>query len=110
MFPIEPFQDIVIAEQLVEERTASGIILPGDESKTRYAVVVAVGPGRVYATAMNAKGNIEAGVFCPTTVKVGDKVCFDVHQSGGRPMKIDGKEYLLFREGDLIGREVKGAA
>jgi len=49
------------------------------------------------------------GVIAELTVKVGDKVCFDLHQSGGRPLKLkDGREYLLFREGDLIGRERGG--
>ena len=108
-FPVEPFQDIVIAEQITEDVTPAGLILPGDDSKTRWANVVAVGPGRTYATAMNATGSIEAGVFVPTTVKVGDMVCFDLHQSGGRPLKLkDGREYMLFREGDLIGRERGG--
>lgn len=108
-FPVEPFQDVVIAEQEIEEKSAGGIILPGDESKTRWAVVVAVGPGRTYAASMNATGTVEAGVFVQTVAKVGDRVCFDSHQSGGRPLKVGGKDYLLFREGDLIGRERRAA-
>lgn len=104
-FPIRPFQDIIIAEQIVETQTAGGIILPesSEGGKMRYAIVKAVGPGKYYAGAMNARGSMEAAVFVPTTVVVGQLVCFDEYQSGGRPLKLDGKDYLLFREGDLVG-------
>lgn len=106
-FPVEPFSDIVIAEQIKEEVLPSGIVLPGNEANTRWARVHAVGPGRMYSSAMNATGTEAAVTFVPTVVRPGDLVCFDAYQTGGKPLKLDdGKEYLLFREGDLIGRKV----
>lgn len=106
-FPIAPMEDIVIAEQIVQEKTAGGIIIPetaeGQGGKLYYAIVRAVGPGRYYAGVMNALGSMEAAVFVPTTVKVGQMVCFGEYQSGGKPLLLEGKKYLLFRQGDLIG-------
>lgn len=107
-FPIEPFADIVIVEQLTEEKTASGLLLPGSAGEYKSGRVVAVGPGRVYSNFMDATGTHVVGQLIPTTVKVGDYVIFGKYQSGGEPIIIAGKKYLLCREGDLGGRSASG--
>ncbi len=107
-FPIEPFSDIVIIEQLQEEKTSGGIILTGKERKFPSGRVVAVGPGRVYSDYMDASGARQFGQVIPTTVKVGDYVLFGKYQSGGEPIEVNGKVYIMAREGDLGGRSTTG--
>lgn len=107
-FPLEPFSDIVVIEQLEEETTKGGLILVGNERKYASGRVVAVGPGRVYSDYMDASGQRQFGQIIPTTVKVGDWVCFGKYQSGGEPILLNGKKYLMAREGDLGGRSVSG--
>ena len=107
-FPLEPFSDVVVIEQLVHEKSAGGIILPGDGGKFASGRVVAVGPGRVYSDYMDASGTRQFGQIVPTTVKVGDWVCFGKYQSGGEPIMLNGKKYLMAREGDLGGRSSNG--
>lgn len=103
-FPITPLSDIIIIEQKVENTTASGIILAGSKA-AEYPCgrVVAVGPGRVYTSFLDASGKHVSGQLVPMSVKVGDWAVFGKYQSGGEPIAIAGKKYLLFREGDLIG-------
>jgi co-chaperonin GroES (HSP10) len=105
-FPIAPLQDVVIVEQLTEEQNEHGIILPGAAGEYKSGRVVACGPGRVYSTFMDASGNMQVGHFVPMTVKVGDYVIFGKYQSGGEPIIVDGKKYLMCREGDLGGKTV----
>jgi len=107
-FPLEPFSDIVVIEQLVHEKSGGGIILPGNGGKFASGRVVAVGPGRVYSDYMDASGTRQFGQIVPTTVKVGDWVCFGKYQSGGEPILLNGKKYLMAREGDLGGRSTSG--
>lgn len=109
-FPIEPFQDVVIIEQLNDAQSAGGIVLPGDVGNYASGRVVAVGPGRVYSSFMDASGNQQVGHFVPTNVKVGDYVVFGKFQSGGEPVLIAGKKYLMAREGDLGGKSADGSA
>lgn len=107
-FPIVPLQDVVIVEQLIEEKSDSGLILPNTAGEYKSGKVVAVGPGRVYSTFMDASGNMQVGHFVPVTVKVGDYVIFGKYQSGGEPILIGGKKYLMCREGDLGGISASG--
>lgn len=107
-FPLEPFSDVVVIEQLEEEKSKGGILLVGAERKFASGRVVAVGPGRVYSDYMDASGQRQFGQVIPTTVKVGDWVCFGKYQSGGEPIMLNGKKYLMAREGDLGGRSVNG--
>lgn len=103
-FPITPLSDIIVVEQKVENTTASGIILTGSKaSEYPCGRVVAVGPGRVYTSFLDASGKHVSGQFVPMSVKVGDWAVFGKYQSGGEPIEVEGKKYLLFREGDLIG-------
>ncbi|HNZ08918.1 MAG TPA: co-chaperone GroES [Bacillota bacterium] len=88
---LKPLGDRVIVKPSVEEeKTAGGIFLP-DTAKERpqWGEVVAVGPGR-----------IEEGKRIAIEVKVGDKVIYSKY--GGTEVKIDGQEYLILRESDIL--------
>lgn len=106
-YPFRMLSDIVVIEQSVEEKSKGGIVLLGDDRKLPCGRVVAVGPGRVYTSFMDASGHNQAAYFVPTTVKVGDWVTFGRYQTG-EPHEIDGKRYLVAREGDLAGVSKNG--
>ena len=75
-----------------EEKTAGGIIIPDTaKEKPQEGEVVAVGPG-----AKNESGNVSA-----MDVKVGDIVLFG--KWSGTEVKIDGKEYSIMKESDIMG-------
>ena len=75
-----------------EEKTASGIVLPGTaKEKPQQGKVVAVGTGRV----------LENGQRIAVDVQVNDQVIFS--KFSGTELKLDGKEYLVLREGDILG-------
>jgi chaperonin GroES len=90
---IRPLHDRVIVKRLeAEEKTASGIVLPGNAAeKPDMGEVLAVGEGK----AMD-NGSIRA-----LTVKVGDKVIFGKYS--GQTVKIDGEELMVMREEDIMG-------
>ncbi|MBN9011330.1 MAG: co-chaperone GroES, partial [Rhizobiales bacterium] len=75
-----------------EERTAGGIIIPDTaKEKPQEGEVVAVGPG----------GRDEAGKLIPLDVKAGDRILFG--KWSGTEVKIDGTEYLIMKESDVMG-------
>lgn len=87
----KPLADRVLIEPIAAEtKTASGIIIPDTaKEKPQEGTVVAVGPGKVDE---------------PTTVKVGDKVLYSKYAvNSGSELKLDGKDYLIVRESDLLG-------
>jgi len=90
---IRPLHDRIIVERLEEETTtASGIIIPDSaKEKPVQGNVIAVGKGKV----------TEDGKVLPLDVKVGDKVLFGKYS--GTEIKIEGKEYLMMREDDVLG-------
>lgn len=90
---IRPLHDRIIVERLEEEtRTASGIIIPDSaKEKPQQGNVIAVGKGKV----------TEDGKVLSLDVKVGDKVLFGKYS--GTEIKIEGKEYLMMREDDVLG-------
>ena len=90
---IRPLHDRVIVERIEEEKmTAGGIIIPDSaKEKPLEGSVVAVGKGK----------STEDGKVLPLDVKVGDKVLFGKY--AGTEIKIDGKEYLMMREDDILG-------
>jgi chaperonin GroES len=92
---LEALQNIVIVEPEREEVSKGGIVIAdvGDAQKVRWGRVVKVGPGRY-----------EDGIFVKPTLQVGDRVMFGKYASAGEPIKINGKEYLMFREGDIAAR------
>lgn len=90
---IRPLNDRILVKRMAgEEKSAGGIIIP-DSAKEKPAEgqVVAVGPGK-----LNDKGERLA-----MDVKVGDNVLFSKY--GGTDIKLDGEEYLIMREDDILG-------
>ena len=85
---IKPLADRVVIEPAVAETTtASGIIIPDTaKEKPQRGKVVAVGTG--------TKEN-------PMTVKIGDTVLYGKY--AGTELKLEGKDYLIMRENDLLG-------
>jgi chaperonin GroES len=90
---IRPLHDRIIVERLEEEtKTASGIIIPDSaKEKPQQGKVIAVGKGKM----------TEEGKILPLDVKVGNKVLFGKY--AGSEIKIEGKEYLMMREDDVLG-------
>jgi len=86
-------QDRVLVKRLeAEEKTASGLIIPDTaKEKPQEGEVIATGPGKV----------LENGTKIELTVKPGDKVLFSKY--AGTEIKIDGTEYLIMREDDILG-------
>ena len=90
---IRPLHDRVVVKRVeAEEKTASGIVLPGAAAeKPDIGEVVAVGEGR----------RNEAGERVALDVKVGDKVLFG--KNSGQSVKVGGEELLVMREEDIFG-------
>jgi chaperonin GroES len=88
-----PLHDRVVVERIeAEARTAAGIIIPDTaKEKPQQGEVVAVGPG----------GRDENGKLIPIDVKAGDRVLFG--KWSGTEVKIDGVEYLIMKESDIMG-------
>lgn len=84
-----PQGDRVLVEVAeAEEKTAGGIIIPDSaKEKPQKGIIVAVGPGKKKDE--------------PMTVKVGDKVLYGKYS--GTEITIDGKEYQIMRQDDLLG-------
>ncbi len=89
---IRPLNDRIIVERLEgETRTSGGIVLPDTaKEKPKQGRVVAVGTGR-----------LEDGKRIPVEVKEGETILFGSY--AGTEVKIDGKEYLILREEDVLG-------
>jgi chaperonin GroES len=88
-----PLHDRVVVKRIdAEEKTAGGIIIPDTaKEKPQQGEVVAVGPG----------GRDETGKLIPIDVKAGDRVLFG--KWSGTEVKIDGVEYLIMKESDIMG-------
>ena len=84
------FDKVVIESAPVEEKTKSGLILtPASQEKPQSFLVVAVGPG-----------GIVDGKEIQMQVKVGDKVLCS--QYAGSQFKVDGKEFTIIRQSDIL--------
>ena len=94
-----PLHDRVVVERVTaEEKTSGGIIIPDSaQEKPQQGKIVAVGPG----------GRDETGKLIPIDVKAGDLVLFG--KWSGTEVKIDGKEYLIMKESDIMGVLEDGA-
>ncbi len=92
MVTIKPLHDRVVVERVeAEEKTASGIVLPGAAAeKPDMGVVVAVGEGKL----------LDNGTRHALSVKAGDRVLFGKYS--GQAVKLDGKEVLVMREDDIL--------
>jgi chaperonin GroES len=88
-----PLHDRVVVKRIEsDEKTAGGIIIPDTaKEKPQQGEVVAVGPG----------GRDESGKLIPIDVKQGDTVLFG--KWSGTEVKIDGVEYLIMKESDIMG-------
>ena len=86
-----PLDDKVVLKKLqAEETTASGIVLTGqDKEKPAQGEVIAAGPG----------GYVD-GKEIKMDVKVGEKVIYS--QYAGTKAKLDGVEYIIVRESDIL--------
>ncbi|MFA5878787.1 MAG: co-chaperone GroES [Candidatus Margulisiibacteriota bacterium] len=87
-----PLGDRAIVEpEVAEQKTKSGIVLPDTaQEKPQKGKVVKVGPGKVS----------DDGKLMPMNIKEGDNVIFSKY--GGTELKVDGKEYLIVRESDVL--------
>ena len=88
-----PLHDRVVIQRVEEEeKTKGGIIIPDTaKEKPMEGKVVAVGPG--------ARG--EDGKIHPLDVKAGDRVLFG--KWSGTEVKLDGDEYIIMKESDIMG-------
>ncbi len=90
---LRPLHDRILVERVEEaEKTKGGIIIP-DSAKEKPAEgkVIAVGKGRVG----------DDGKLIALDIKKGDRILFGKY--GGTEVKIDGDEYLIMREDDVLG-------
>jgi len=92
MAEIRPLGDRVLVKPIEqEERTKGGIVLPDTaKEKPQMGEVIAVGTGRL----------LENGQRVPLEVKVGDRIIYAKY--GGTEVKLDGVEYLILRESDIL--------
>ena len=88
----QPLADrIIVEQQTAEQVTKSGIFIPDSaQEKPQTGKVLVVGPGRV----------TEDGKNIPMSVKEGDVVIYAKY--GGTELKIDGSEFLIIRESDVL--------
>lgn len=90
---LRPLHDRILVQRLEEEEEVQGSIIIPDTAKEKpqQAKVLAAGPGRV-----SDDGKVQA-----MDVKEGDKVIFGKY--AGTEVKLDGEEYLIIREDDVLG-------
>jgi len=90
---IRPLYDRIVVKRIEEQETLrSGIIIPDSaKEKPMEGEVVAVGHGKM----------LEDGKIVPLDVKVGDHILFGKYS--GSEIKLDGDDYMIFREDDVLG-------
>jgi chaperonin GroES len=90
---ITPLHDRVVVRRLPEEETAKGGIIIPDSAKEKphEGEVISVGAGKM-----------EKGRRVPLDVKAGDRILFGKYT--GNEIKIDGEEYLILREEDILAK------
>jgi chaperonin GroES len=88
-----PLHDRVVVERVeADEKSSGGIIIPDTaKEKPSQGEITAVGPG----------GRDESGKLIPIDLKVGDRVLFG--KWSGTEIKIDGVDYLIMKESDIMG-------
>ncbi len=90
---LHPLGDHVLVKPMKEDKmTKAGIVLPdsAEKDELKQGEVLAVGPGKM----------LENGTRSPMSVKAGDKVILKKY--GADDVKIDGVEYVVAEEGDII--------
>ena len=87
---IKPLNNnVVLKKEKKETKTQSGIILSEKEEDTEYAVVYAIG-----------KGRIESGSLHPIDLKVGDKVIYKTYSP--TKVKVNDEEFLIINADDVL--------
>jgi chaperonin GroES len=88
-----PLHDRVVVERIeADEKSSGGIIIPDTvKEKPSQGEITAVGPG----------GRDESGKLIPIDLKVGDRVLFG--KWSGTEVKLDGVDYLIMKESDIMG-------
>jgi chaperonin GroES len=91
---IRPLYDRIVVKRIdaQDEKTAGGLIIPDTaKEKPQEGEVVAVGKGK----------RLEDGKVVPLDLQVGDRILFGKYS--GSDIKIDGNEYLIMREDEVLG-------
>lgn len=90
---LKPLQDRILVQRVEEEKTTKGGIIIPDTAKEKPAEgkVIAVGSGKV----------ADDGKRISMEIKVGDRILFGKY--AGTEVKIEGEEYLIMREDDVLG-------
>ena len=91
---IRPLYDRLVVKRLEDdtEKTASGLFIPDSaKEKPQQGEVVAAGQGK----------RTDDGKLMPLDVKVGDRILFGKYS--GSDIKMDGNEYLIMREDEVLG-------
>ncbi|MGD0002040.1 MAG: co-chaperone GroES [Bryobacteraceae bacterium] len=90
---IRPLYDRLVVRRIEQKETIqSGIIIPDTaKEKPQEGEVVAAGRGK----------RLDDGTVVSLDVKVGDRILFGKY--GGNDIKIDGEEYLILREDEVLG-------
>jgi chaperonin GroES len=93
MMKIRPLYDRIVVKRVEEQETILGSIIIPDSAKEKpqEAEVMAVGQGK----------RLEDGTLVPVDVKVGDRILFGKYSSSD--IKVDGEEYLIMREDEILG-------
>ncbi len=88
-----PLHDKILIKRVeADAKSAGGIIIPDTaKEKPSQGEVIAIGPG----------GRDESGMLVPVDVKAGDRVLFG--KWSGTEVRIDGHDYLIMKESDLMG-------
>ena len=91
---LKPLNNYVLLERLEEQtKTAGGIIIPDNaKEKPVRGRVVAAGPGEY-----------DDGARVPVTVNIGDTVLFAKWAPSASEIKLDGKDYIIIKETDILG-------
>ena len=81
----------IVKEIPKEEKSFSGILIPGQTKEPTYmGYVIAVGDGAM----------LDNGIKVPMQVKVGDKIIYTTFS--GSPINVDGEEYIVLNERDIL--------
>ena len=90
---VRPLNDRILVKRMIEkEKTPGGIIIPDSaKEKPQKGEVVAAGQGRT----------LDDGKKIPLELQVGDQILFGKYS--GTEIKLEGVEYLMMREEDVLG-------
>ncbi|MCF0233684.1 MAG: co-chaperone GroES [Thermoguttaceae bacterium] len=96
---LKPLEERIVVEPLeAEEKTAGGIFLPDSaKEKPQRGTVVAAGCGRL----------LDSGERAAMNVEIGDEVIYGKYS--GSDVEVDGVQYKILRESDVLAKVVKTA-